>query len=351
MSVIINSKIAKNKEKKWYYFEWGKSAGQRIASGIFTYIKPKDQIQKNHNKEALSILETKKSQMILDRQSINSSYIPKHKLKNNFLDYYSEFVKNNSMAGNRALENSFATFKKFIGKDYISVIEVTENLCKNYRDYLLKNLNGETPACYFMRFKKVIKAAAKEGYFRISPAEDIASKANPNKKIKEILSEKEYTQLMHTPSINYEVKKAFIVSLYTGLRWVDIKLLSWENVRKDFIVIIQKKTRVALELPLHPIAFQIMGRRKSGLVFNLPTIDGANHVLSKWSDAAGLNKHITWHCARHSFSVLLQGKGIDLATVAGMLGHTTIKYVQQTYKRYIKEVAAEAIQKLPLAEL
>jgi integrase len=44
---------------------------------------------------------------------------------------------------------------------------------------------------------------------------------------------------------------------------------------------------------------------------------------------------------------LLQQKGIDLATVTGMLGHTTIKYVQQTYKRYLQDTAKEPIKKLP----
>ena len=44
-------------------------------------------------------------------------------------------------------------------------------------------------------------------------------------------------------------------------------------------------------------------------------------------------------------------KGIDIATVAGMLGHTSTKYVHQTYKRYIQESAKEAIAKLPLSQL
>jgi YesN/AraC family two-component response regulator len=44
---------------------------------------------------------------------------------------------------------------------------------------------------------------------------------------------------------------------------------------------------------------------------------------------------------------LLQQKGIDLATVADMLGYTTTKYVQQTYKRYLQNSAKEAIKKLP----
>ena len=209
-------------------------------------------------------------------------------------------------------------------------------------------LNGETPANYFSRFKRVLEAASKDGYFKRSPATDLASKANPNKKVKDILEADEYNRLMNTPCINYEVKKAFVFSLYTGFRWVDVKPLKWENIKTTSIVSIeQKKTHEILDLPLHPVALKILGERKTGLVFKLPTADGANKILEKWCDDAGLNKHITWHCARHSFSVLLQDKGTDVATVAGMLGHTSTKYVHKTYKRYRQANALEAINKLP----
>ena len=173
------------------------------------------------------------------------------------------------------------------------------------------------------------------------------AKSNKNKQVKEILTEEDYIKLMNTPCTNYEVKKAFVFSLYTGLRWADVKPLKWENVKERSILLEQAKTGVRLEVPLHEIALQIAGERMDGIVFHLPTQDGANKVLRKWATDAGLEKHITWHCARHSFSVLLQQKGIDLATVAGMLGHTTTKYVQQTYKRYLQESAKEAIKKLP----
>lgn len=114
-------------------------------------------------------------------------------------------------------------------------------------------------------------------------------------------------------------------------------------------MITQQKTNVRLEVPLHAIALDIPGERKTGAVFHLPTQDGANKVLKKWCADAKLSKHITWHCARHSFLILLQQKGVDLATVAGMLGHTTTKYVQQTYKRYLQDNAKEAIKKRPLS--
>jgi integrase/recombinase XerD len=152
---------------------------------------------------------------------------------------------------------------------------------------------------------------------------------------------------MNTPCTNHEIKKAFVFSLYTGLRWADVKRLNWENIKVHSIVIQQQKTDIHLEVPLHPLAAKILGERKKGLVFHLPTQDGSNKVLGKWCTDAGLHKHITWHCARHSFSVLLQQKGIDLATVSGMLGHTSTKYVQQTYKPYLQNSAVEAIKQLP----
>ncbi len=152
--------------------EWGKTTGQRKATGIYTWTKPKNQLEKNHNKEDLAILETKRSHMVLDQQSINSSYVPQHKLKANFLDYYSDYIKANRKAGNRHLETNFTAFMNFLKKDFVSPIDITENLCEGFRDYLLKKYNGETPANYFMRFKRVLKAAKKDGYFRNNPSED-----------------------------------------------------------------------------------------------------------------------------------------------------------------------------------
>jgi hypothetical protein len=58
-------------------------------------IKGRPSIERNHNKEALLILERKRAQLIIEWQSISSGYIPQHKFKNNFLDYYEDFVKKN----------------------------------------------------------------------------------------------------------------------------------------------------------------------------------------------------------------------------------------------------------------
>jgi len=91
----------KKGDKITFYYDLGRGPGQRPSTGIFIYAKPKDQLQTSHNKEALALLETKKSQLIIEKQSIGSNYIPTHKFKANFLEYYQEYVELNKRKGNR----------------------------------------------------------------------------------------------------------------------------------------------------------------------------------------------------------------------------------------------------------
>jgi len=139
----------KKGDKITFYYDYGRGAGQRPSTGIFIYVKPKDQIQRNHNKEALALLETKKSQLIIEKQAIGSAFIPKHKLRENFLDYYEEYLELNKRNGNRHLKNSFTQFKLVIDRDFLAPIEITENFCKRFRQYLLDKYTGETPGGYY----------------------------------------------------------------------------------------------------------------------------------------------------------------------------------------------------------
>jgi integrase len=342
-------------DKYFFYYDFGRSAGMRPTTGVFIYAKPKNQIQKNHNKEALSLLEVKKSELILDRQALGTSFIPTHKLKANFLDFYATYVKNNKRKGNRHLENSLTHFKIFIGKDFIGPIDVTEDLCVRFRRYLLTKFMGDTPSNYFSRFKQMVKGAMKSGYFKTNPADSVKAKSNPSINIKENLEVEEYLALLRTPCFNQEVQEAFIFSCYTGLRYVDVKHLQWPQINGKLLNtrIIQRKTGKELVIELHHIARAILIKRQkaindlSGKVFHLPTNNGCNKVLQQWVQNAGIQKHITWHCARLSFSILLQDRNVDTATVALLLGHTSTKYVDQRYKRHRPKDASSSINQLP----
>jgi integrase len=349
-------------DKIMFYYDFGRKSGQRHATGIFIYKKPKDQIQKNHNKEALALLETKKSQVIIEQQAIGSSFIPTHKFKTNFLEYYEEYVKLNKRKGNRHLSNSLKHFKLFIKSDFIAPIDINENFCKRFRQYLLDRLTGETPAGYYARFKWLVKAATSDGYFLKNPTENIFAKSNPSSKLKENLEVNEYLMLLNTPCINEEVRAGFIFSCYTGLRWVDVKKLEWKDIKDGVLTtrIIQAKTGRPVTLTLHEIAKSILEKQKAKaevankeirFVFRLPTANGANKLISEWLKAAGIDKHVTWSCARLSFSILLHDRNVDNATIAYLMGHTTTEQVRRTYKRHRPKNQSETISHLPNPEV
>ena len=344
-------------DKLIFYYDLGREPGQRPSTGIFIYTHPKNQLQKNHNKESLALLETKKSQAILEQQSIGTAYIPNHKFKSNFLDYYASYVKENQRKGNRHLASSLKQFQLFVGRNFVAPLEITEHFCKRFRQYLLDKFSGETPSDYFSRFKWVVKAATSDGYFQRNPIEQVAAKSNPSKKLKEHLEAEEYLMLLHTPCLHEEVKAAFLFSCYTGLRWVDVHQLKWSDIKGEVLTtrIIQAKTGRPVTLTLHPIASSILQKQcakmpKSDSVFLLPTADGANKILMQWVQAAGIAKHITWSCARLSFSILLQDQNIDDATVAYLMGHTTTDQVRKTYKRHRPKNQMETIKHLPSPE-
>lgn len=127
---------------------------------------------KRINKQVLDLIEVKKSQTIIEQQSIGTAYIPPHKFKANFIDYYEEYVEQNKVDGNRALQNSFTQFKEFIKRDFISPIDITENICKEFRKYLLAKYNGETP-------KAITQGSS--GYSMLQPKTNIIRKIQRRK--------------------------------------------------------------------------------------------------------------------------------------------------------------------------
>jgi integrase len=138
---------------------------------------------------------------------------------------------------------------------------------------------------------------------------------------------------------------------------VDAKWLQWKHISENQLTtrIIQRKTGFPVVLTLHPIALAILEKRRKRLptggtdrVFRLPSHDGCNKILEQWIKSAEISKHITWSCARLSFSILLQDKNVDVATVAYLMGHTTSEHVNRTYRRHRPADQRSTIANLPV---
>ena len=74
--------------------------------------------------------------------------------------------------------------------------------------------------------------------------------------------------------------------------------------------------------------------KKQEKVFRLPTTaNGCNKMLKQWVADAGIDKNITWHCARHSVGSLLKRKGASIAQIADILGQRSTRYAELVYTR------------------
>ena len=69
--------------------------------------------------------------------------------------------------------------------------------------------------------------------------------------------------------------------------------------------------------------------------------------LQQWIGAAGITKHITFHCFRHTFATLQLFNKTDIYTVSKMLGHKDVK-TTQLYAKVVDEAKQTAANKIKL---
>ena len=86
---------------------------------------------------------------------------------------------------------------------------------------------------------------------------------------------------------------------------------------------------------------------REGLVFkHLPDASYTSKLLKRWTQTAGLRKHVTFHVARHTFATLGITYGAELYTISKLLGHSNIR-ITQIYADIISQKKREAVDSIP----
>ena len=102
-------------------------------------------------------------------------------------------------------------------------------------------------------------------------------------------------------------------------------------------------------IPLNNGLLSLIGEAPEDLdssIFNLPSYESCSKSVKRWVKRAGINKHISWHCARHSFVVNILNNGANIKTVASLLGHSRLKHTEK-YTRAVDKLKSEATNSLP----
>lgn len=131
---------------------------------------------------------------------------------------------------------------------------------------------------------------------------------------------------------------AFLFCCYTGLRYSDFTQLSADNLVIDqkqlWLIFTSVKTGVETRLPLRLLfqgkAVLLLNKYKKDLnsFFKLKNNSLINKELIRIGKLARMEKHFSFHSARHTNASLLIYQGAQITTVQKLLGHRNIKTTQ-----------------------
>lgn len=148
------------------------------------------------------------------------------------------------------------------------------------------------------------------------------------------------------------LKTSLPIRLYdrSPYQWYSEAGLAWFEVGPDqgyYIRICTEKTETEATLPISQEALELCGEWGTGKVFKGLTRSMTHHPLKQWIAEAGIRKHITFHCFRHSYAVIQISLGTDIYTVSKMLTHKNVT-TTQIYADLVNSKKRETANKISL---
>ena len=327
---------------------------RREYLGIHLVANPRTRAERDANKEKMIAAEGIRSQRQIAILKGDLGFIYKGTAKEDFLDYFHDHLAGHNQKWIRVYDH----FKKYCS-GACTMGDINVDFCNGFREYLLgaqqlmhtqRKLSVNSASSYWTTFRSVVAAAYKDrkltenvnNYLDAIKCEDTE---------REYLTREELQQLASTPCASPILRNASLFSCLTGLRFGDVRDLTWKNIEKYpdggyCIRLVTGKTKAHATIPISDEALQLCGKRGEGKVFPGFTYALVQKELDGWLKVAGITKHITFHCFRHTYATLLLDGGTDIYTVMEMLTHRNVS-TTQIYTKVMdknKRKAAEVIK-------
>lgn len=318
------------------------------------------------NQRTLTLAQNIMAERILEIQR-EANGVPTYKLDHSFIDHLKLMMRDryNSKGNYENWDSAVQHVELFTGGKDVTFRQVDSIWLTRFKGYLqnclalkgTKKLAQNSQYSYYNKIKAALRKAFEDGYIAINPAATVRG-IPQGETNRENLTLEEVQKLAHTPCTDPNLKKAFLFAVFTGLRWGDVTTITWRQIEHShsighFIRFNQKKTKGREFLPISQQARDILGQsgEASDPIFNgLYYSTNISLILSKWMVKAGINKHITFHCARHTHATLLLASGVDIYVLSKMLGHKNIS-TTEIYTKVLSPKKIEAASKIPTLDL
>lgn len=345
--------------------------GRRSYEFLKLYLIPeKSKADRDRNKETLRCANAIKSQRVVDIQngrfSINSNIEKKVK----FFEYLENLIEKKNIKNKGSWHACLLHLEAYEPNRNITFSAIDKKWVKGFHEYLstatsfrcsfkkiqakrLQPIRENTKRYYFNMLKSCLRQAVADSIIDKNPADGIAG-FKWEETTRQYLTIDEMKKLAATECRDPEVKRAFLFSCITGLRRSDIDKLTWGEVKiengRTRLVFRQKKTGGQEYLDINEQAASLLGERtdsQSEHVFFIPMDKNTmNDNIREWALRAGIDKHLSFHCARHTFATMMLTLGTDIYTVSKLLGHHDVA-TTQIYAKIVDQKKREAVDIIP----
>lgn len=368
MTITLRTKELKGGRESLYldyYLPNAKQKRKKESLKLYLFQKPKNPIEKDHNKKTRLLAESIRSKKMLEMQhdSAGFGHLIKKKNEYNFLEYFSEMAEEkNTSIGNYSIWISTKEHLKDFADPELKLHEIDADWLNNLKDYLKDKartksntkLSQNTLYSYFNKVKACINEAFRTKKIESNPVHSVQG-FKQGEAERQYLTLEELKKVAKTDCEIPILKRAFMFGCLTGLRWSDINKLTWKEVQHSessgwIVRFTQQKTKELETLPISDQARDYLGEPEDGeeRVFKGLKYSAWNNLkLQQWVMQAGISKTITFHCARHTYATLQLSLGTDIYTVSKLLGHKDLR-TTEVYVKIIDEKKREAANIIPI---
>jgi integrase/recombinase XerD len=223
-------------------------------------------------------------------------------------------------------------------KPDLSFAEIDTDFIKKFNRWLIntKKNSQNTRHNAFKNLKAYLNIAVDKEIIRANPIKKIPvsrSKTDPD-----WLTETELHDLVELYKKNYfpgsyqKVVRHFLFSCFTGLRISDVMRLKNEDIVDGRIILVPHKIKNrsprTIKIPLCKFAEKLIKDENSlrlyGTVFNMLSEQKTNIYLKEAVKVAKINKHVSFHTARHTFATLFLKRTKNIIALQKLLGHSRL---------------------------
>lgn len=341
--------------------------GKRSYEYLKLYLVPeRTRTDKEKNREALRLADAIRAKRVVELRNGVYGFSNAFATGTNFYEYFlatGEKRGRDETGANRSIWRScYNHMKIYDGREHLTFADITPEWVQGFKDYLEHdavawNMSGKplavnSRAAYFNKLRACINRAFEERIIPHNPLRGIEG-IREEEGERMYLTIDEVKRIVRTDCRYPRIKAAFLFSCLTGLRRSDIIKLTWGEVYEqgEFTRIIfrQKKTRGQEYLDITGEARILMGERgkpEEHPFTGIPSPSVTNRTVQEWVLRSGIDKKITFHCARHTFATMMLDIGTDIYTVSKLLGHREIG-TTQIYARVMDKNKQAAVAAIP----